>query len=181
MRHLGTQLIHTKRLVLRPFTLADARCAYAAWCADSRVTQFLRWTPHENVEKTKEIMSEWVENYKISDKYYHWAITLANTGEVIGAIGVFKPEKGDAPEIGYCIAYRHWGLGYTTEALIAVCQFMFEAVGVLELYISHAIENIGSKRCIEKAGFTYTHDDVYHKFDNTQVACKCYLLKAEDF
>lgn len=181
MRHLGTQLIHTKRLVLRRFTLADARCAYAAWCADPRVTEFLRWEPHESVEYTKRIVAGWVENYKATDKYYHWAITLANTGAIIGAISVFKAEAGDAFEVGYCIAHQHWGCGYTTEALIAVCEFMFDGVGVDELFVSHALGNIGSEKCIEKVGFTYTHNDVYTKLDNTQVACKCYLLKAEDF
>mgnify|MGYP000098543389 FL=1 len=34
---------------------------------------------------------------------------------------------------------------------------------------------------MEKAGFVYHHNDVYHKFDGTPVECRCYLLTKERY
>ncbi len=53
-------------------------------------------------------------------------------------------------------------------------EFWFNQVGAPWLFICHAVENPASGRVIEKAGFTYDHDAVYHKFDGTPVPCRSY-------
>ena len=38
MNHLGTKIIETERLILRPFTEEDAEAMFRNWASDSEVT-----------------------------------------------------------------------------------------------------------------------------------------------
>lgn len=55
LTHKGTQVIKTKRLTLRKFTLNDAQAMFDTWANDERVTRFLTWEPHGSIETTKYI------------------------------------------------------------------------------------------------------------------------------
>lgn len=63
MTHKGTQTITTPRLILRKFTVADARDMFQNWASDERVTRFLSWQPHENVEQTTALLQGWCAAY----------------------------------------------------------------------------------------------------------------------
>ena len=43
MRHCGTQLLETERLILRRFEIGDAEAMYKNWASDSEVTKYLTW------------------------------------------------------------------------------------------------------------------------------------------
>ena len=45
---------------------------------------------------------------------------------------------------------------------------------------THDEKNPASGRVMEKAGWNYDHDAVYHKADGTPVACRTYYLKKEE-
>ena len=127
--------------------------------------------------------------------YYQWGIVEKATGQVFGSIGIFtsssaEPERDPWPgfdhtngvwEVGYCIGKAWWNKGFTTEALQAVVDFWFRQVGGAFLTCCHAVQNPASGRVMEKAGFVYHHNDVYHKFDGTPVECRCYLLTKERY
>ena len=113
------------------------------------------------------------------------------TGQVFGSISLYNSLLGEPAqrnewpgfdlsegiwEPGYCIGQKWWGKGFTTEALQAVVDFWFNQVGGTFLTCCHAVQNPASGRVMEKAGFVYHHNDVYHKFDGTPVECRCYLL-----
>lgn len=92
MNHSGTIRLETKRLVLRPFVIEDAPAMYRNWANDPQVTRFLTWTPHENVEETKRILSEWIAQYQNLD-YYCWGIAFReDEGNVIGNISVVRQD-----------------------------------------------------------------------------------------
>lgn len=178
MRNKGTQTIETARLVLRRFTLSDAEAMYRNWAADPAVTRYLRFEPHENIGSSREVVGSWLPAYEKGD-YFHWAIQCKADGEVIGSLGILYTQ-GNADEgepegysPGYCIGKRWWGNGYTTEALQAAMQYVAGA-GVDEMHCSHAAENPASGRVMQKAGFVYSHDGLFHKFNGTPVPAKYY-------
>ena len=118
------------------------------------------------------------------------------TGQVLGSLSVYNALLGEPQqktkwqglelsggiwEPGYCIGQKWWGKGFTTEALQAVVDFWFRQVGGAFLTCCHAVQNPASGRVMEKAGFVYHHNDVYHKFDGTPVECRCYLLTKERY
>lgn len=88
MRHAGTRVIETERLVLRPLTPEDAPMMYANWASDPAVTRFLRWEPHTDEAATRELLSAWAELYPNPD-YYQWAMVEKATGQVFGSISIF--------------------------------------------------------------------------------------------
>ena len=85
MDHKGTIRIETQRLLLRPFSLEDAASAFRNWMGDEKVTEFLRWEPHRNIEETKDTLLRWTALYK-DPAFYQWAIELKEIHEPIGTI-----------------------------------------------------------------------------------------------
>ena len=195
MRHLGTVELETDRLLLRRLLPQDAPQMYANWASDPAVTRFLRWEPHKSPAETRELLSAWAELYPNPD-YYQWAIAEKATGQVFGSISLCNAllsepqQKARWPELdlsggiwepGYCIGQQWWDKGFTTEALQAVVDFWFGQAEGDFLTCCHAVPNPASGRVMEKAGFVYHHDDVYHKFDGTPVECRCYLLTKDRY
>lgn len=188
MRHLGTPILETERLILRPFTAADAIPMFENWASDPEVTRFLRWDPHKDWLESAQLLAAWEALYQNPD-YYQWAVCLRGSDAPFGSIRVMEGEEQDpacwhAPgldhsagvwEAGYCYGRAFWGKGYATEALCAVRDFWFKEVGGSWLACCHATENPASGRVMEKAGWVWDHDSLYTKFDGTPVACRCYV------
>lgn len=187
MKHLGTRVLVTGRLILRPMTMSDAEMMFQNWASDPEVTRWLRWEPHRSWVETAELLNEWSKHY-IEPDYYQWGICDKSTGVLFGSISMIRPEEdpawagmdGELWEPGYCIGKKWWDQGYATEALCAVRDFWFRQVGAKALACCHANENVASGAVMQKAGFVYHHDAVYHKFNGDEVPCRVYLLKNEE-
>lgn len=67
--HKGTQTIHTKRLILRKFTVDDAQTMFENWASDERVTRYLTWRSHGSPEATKQLLELWCAAYKNPNTY----------------------------------------------------------------------------------------------------------------
>ena len=51
MQDFIVQTLETERLILRPLQSSDAPCIYKHFANDAKVTQYLTWQPHANVQK----------------------------------------------------------------------------------------------------------------------------------
>lgn len=155
MKHQGTIIIETERLILRPFRKEDAEMVFNNWANDERVTKFLTWQPHQNIDVTKMVINNWIDNYQAKD-FYQWVIVLKETNEPIGSIsGVKIDERIEAVEIGYCIGYSWWHKGYTSEALKALVKFYFEEVEAKRIWAIHDVNNPNSGKVMMKCGLKY--------------------------
>ena len=140
----------TDRLTLSPWNLSFTKKMFENWASDARVTKYLSWNPHKNVEETEQVVLSWMESAR-----YNWCIRLKETGEPIGSIDmVNNSEKDFRCEIGYCLGYNFWKKGYMTEALKAVIEFLFKE-GYNKIVLKHAVENVASGRVMQKAGMTF--------------------------
>jgi len=152
MNHLGTQTLTTERLILRPFTLADAPVMFRNWASDPEVTKFLTWPTHPDVETSEKVTAEWVALYREPD-FYQWAIVPKAVGEPIGSIAAVKVDENvQSVHIGYCISRRWWQRGYTGEALGEMLRFFFEDVGVNRVDSRHDPNNPNSGRVMAHCG-----------------------------
>ncbi len=155
MKHLGTKTIETDRLILRKFCCDDIKPAYYNWCNDDRVTKYLTWQSHENIEVTKGIIESWIKDYENND-FYQWAIVLKEIGEPIGSISITKTnEKTSSAEIGYCIGYQWWNKGITSEAFSAIIKFIFEELNANSISARHDTNNQNSGYVMKKCGLKY--------------------------
>ena len=155
MEHKGTVRLETERLILRRFSIGDAPDMYRNWARDQRVTRFLTWDPHPNIEATAEILTNWSEHYR-EPFFYHWAIVPKVLGEPIGSIGATAVHNNtDSLEVGYCIGHKWWHQGYTSEAFAELIRFWFNEVKVNRIEATHAAENVNSGKVMQKCGLKY--------------------------
>jgi RimJ/RimL family protein N-acetyltransferase len=79
----------------------------------------------------------------------HWAV-LDGDGAVVGTISTFPSDEG-LPEVSYWIARKQWGRGHASRAL----ELVLDQTG-RPVLARVALDNLGSRRVLEKAGFTVT-------------------------
>lgn len=155
MEHFGTIKLETERLVLTKFNKEMAREMFNNWASSETVTKFLTWNAHKSISDTYTVIEQWEKCYKNKD-FYQWAITLKNTGTVIGSISVvdINYEKEEVIT-GYCIGEKWWGKGITAEAYKSVIEFLFNKVKVKKIIGRHDKDNPNSGKVMIKCGLKY--------------------------
>lgn len=143
--------LYTERLLLRPFEMGDAMAMFG-WACDPEVTRYLRFHVHEDISESKRVISHWIDQMK-NPPFFHWALTLRETGQVFGSMGIEVINKTDrSGEVGYCLSKHMWNKGYASEALRAVLHFAFNTAAFHRIQGCHAIDNPASGKVMEKAG-----------------------------
>ena len=156
MQHIGTQVIETERLILRPFRTGDAPAMFRNWASDPAVTEYVTWKTHESVQETEEITAAWEKRTAEDPRFYQWAIELKSLGEPIGSIAVAHlDEKTESAELGWCIGRVWWGQGVMPEAGKAVIAYLFERVGFNRVAARYDSRNGKSGRVMQKLGMQY--------------------------
>lgn len=154
MEHKGTKTIETARLILRRLELADAEMMFNNWTSDDKVTYFLRWDAHKTIDDTKKMIQQWVNDYQYDSTYY-WGMYLKD-GTMIGSIGITITSEYDLKgELGYKLGSRWWNQGYSSEAAKAVIDYMFRNTDIERIASYSSVENISSRKVMEKAGMSY--------------------------
>ena len=117
MKHLGTKKLGTDRLILRQFSVEDAKAMYNNWASDPDVTKYLMWPYHKSIEVSSAVLTDWTNQYG-KDDYYQWAIILKeNDDDPIGSIAVvYKDDTVEMVHIGYCIGKKWWNQGIMSES-----------------------------------------------------------------
>ncbi|KXT87760.1 GNAT family N-acetyltransferase [Streptococcus oralis] len=156
MKAIGTQMLETKRLVLRRFVESDVAAMFKNWASTAENLTYVTWDPHPDVEVTRNSIRNWVASYT-NPNYYKWAICLKeNPEQVIGDISIVEMDEIDSScEIGYVLGKSYWGRGIMTEALKAVLDFCLTQAGFQRVRARYASLNPASGRVMEKAGMSY--------------------------
>jgi len=182
LKHLGTVVLETPRLLLRRFELYDAEAMFRNWTNDPDVTKYLTWQPHGDVSVTRSIREKWVSSYE-NNSYYHWAIVLKTINEPIGSIAAVE-QRDDIRmvHIGYCIGKPWWHQGYMTEALTELIRFFFEDVGMNRIESRHDVANPNSGKVMLKCGLRYEGTARQGDINNQGIHNTAYYaILAEDY
>lgn len=143
-----TQPIRTERLVLRTPALADAP-DIARLANNEKLHAVLARVPYPYNEADA---IHFITNVASASNERIHAITLAETGALIGIIGLSFPESGP-PELGYWLGEPFWGRGFATEAVRAVVTATAGSVITARVIAA----NRASCAVLEKTGFTLVH------------------------
>lgn len=155
MKLLGTLVLETERLILRPFKVSDAADLFHNWASDNNVTRYLTWPTHSSMDVTKMVIKSWIDQYE-DLRFYQWCIEYKENHQAIGSISVVElNENIDGAEIGYCIGVNYWNQGITAEACKAVIEFLFEQVECNRISAKHDINNPNSGKVMKKCGMKY--------------------------
>ena len=148
----GLITLRTERLILRPFTEADAP-AFHALVSDPQVLRYTGENPVASVEEVLEVLrTRPLRDYAVHG-FGRMACVLQETNELIGFCGLKRLEMfNNEVDMGYRFVPCYWGLGIASESAAALY-----AHGKTELNLSRIVglvipENTGSVRVLEKLG-----------------------------
>lgn len=139
------------RLLLRPFSSEDAP-KVAEYCSAWELADTTANIPHPYDQSMAE---EWIGTHQSAfDKGegITFAITLAETGALVGAIGLSIHEANRLAEVGYWVGKPHWSKGYATKATELIIAYAFEELDLNRVQARHMMRNPASGRVMEKAG-----------------------------
>lgn len=156
--------IETDRLVIRNIEIDDYEAVFG-WCGDPEVNTYMIYNLYHKAEDLK----PWIGSMDIDDaNMCETVFILKDTGEIIGGGGIHYEEEDDAWEVGYNLRRDCWGHGYVPEAMQGIVDFIRSIRDVRAIKGTFCVDNIASKRVLEKLGMIYHADCEYWKADGSQ-------------
>jgi len=78
-------------------------------------------------------------------------------GEAAGSIGLIPGTDIErySAEVGYWLGEAHWGKGIASAALASFSTWTFETLPFIRLFALPFATNLGSRRVLEKAGYSH--------------------------
>ncbi len=160
---LATTNLRTPRLVLRSWRESDL-APFAELNADPRVMQHF---PSVLTRAESDAMVTRLNDAITKRGFGFWAVEVQASEELIGFVGLSVPSF-EAPfmpcvEIGWRIAFTHWGKGFASEGARASLDAAFGELGLAEVVSFTTITNERSKRVMERLGMRHdARDDFDH-------------------
>jgi ribosomal-protein-alanine N-acetyltransferase len=143
--------LNTDRLCLRPIREDDAEIIFKKWAQDAAISKYMTWIPHTHIQTTIAFVKFCLEGWSFS--HYTWLIEEINTGDVVGCFDA--THDGHRLNIGYVIVKNQWGSGYMSEVVQSFIAEVFKNDEIFRVSAVCDIENMASKRVMEKAGMSY--------------------------
>jgi [ribosomal protein S5]-alanine N-acetyltransferase len=147
-------VIKTKRLILKEIKVSDISQEYIDWLNNPDINKYLeiRFFP-----QTLETVKQYIES-KLSDTVNtkHFGIFDNNGKRLVGSVTIphidWNHLSGD---ISFVIGYPDTqGRGYGTEAVHAVCYYMFMNCGLKKLWGGYYDGHTASEKIFFKNGFS---------------------------
>lgn len=163
--------LHTERLLLRPFVLADAKDVQCL-AGDKAIADTTANIPHPYLDGMAE---QWISTHQErfeAGELVNFAIVQRETDVLIGAISLMNlsapHERG---ELGYWIGPPYWNKGYCTEAAQAVLAYGFSVLELNRIHGRFLKRNPASGRVMEKIGMIQegclrAHDKKWGQFED---------------
>jgi RimJ/RimL family protein N-acetyltransferase len=148
----GMSEIRTDRLLLREWRDSDLE-PFAAMNADRRVMEFL---PAPLERSASDALALRIRGDFSRHPFGLWAVEAPGIAPFIGYIGLTVPNFTafftPCVEIGWRLAFNHWGRGYATEGARAAIDFGFRQAKLGEIVSFTVPSNVRSVRVMEKSG-----------------------------
>ena len=149
----------TPRLRLRLWQVSDAE-PFAAMNADPRVREHY---PSVLTREESDASVARIRAHFEKHGFGAWAVELRERPGFIGFAGLTRPAFsapcGPCVEIGWRFAFDHWGQGYATEAARVALRAGFLEVGLDEVVSFTTVNNLRSRRVMEKLGLSHDPAD----------------------
>lgn len=142
----------TERLRLRQWLPAD-REPFAALNSDSRVMELF---PSLLTCAESDAMADRCHSLIKERGWGFWAAECKATREFIGFVGLHTPSAelpfSPCVEVGWRLAFQHWGKGFATEAASEALRVGFQLLYLREIVSFTALGNRRSRAVMERLG-----------------------------
>jgi RimJ/RimL family protein N-acetyltransferase len=178
MRDASFTAIETTRLRLRRFAPADI-AAFHAYRSNDDVARFQSWQ-HFAIEQAERFVEEMARHHPgVPGESFQFAVAHRENDELVGDC-MLALDAGAPPsaEIGYTVAPKHQGRGYSIEAGHAVLDYAFDHHGVAAIRAVTDTRNAASIAIAERLGMhligtaraTFKHEPCEeHTYEITRV------------
>ncbi|WP_341251764.1 GNAT family N-acetyltransferase [Euzebya pacifica] len=137
---------------LEPFTRIQYDPRVAEWYGG------LPDPPHEwstQLEQTWRVMAMFAGHWVLRG-FGQWAVEDAETGDLLGRVGLWQPEGWPGIEVGWLVHPDRWGRGYATEAARTAVEWGFTSLGLDRIISVTVPHNTRSQQVMRKVGLTDT-------------------------
>ena len=172
--------LQTKRLILRRIMPSDKPKIFQGLSHPDVIRYY--GVSYQTYEDTQ-VQMDWYDYLLVSETGIWWAICDRNAPETLmGACGFDHRERSHRrTETGYWLLPDYWGMGVMSECFPAIIRYAFSELGLHRIMAVVETENAGSRRLLEKFGFSYegTHRECEIK-SNVLISLDYYALLSTD-
>jgi len=146
--------IQLERLLLRPFSLDDAKVVQEL-AGDKYVAEMTLNIPYPYEDGMAE---EWIKTHIDNfneDRTLTLAIVHQEEKYLIGTISIGLNKKFAHGELAYWIGRKYKNKGYCTEAANGIVKYAFEEMKLNRIYARHLGKNPASGKVMKKIGMKY--------------------------
>jgi RimJ/RimL family protein N-acetyltransferase len=156
-------ILRTRRLVLRQWQDADLD-PFSAMQADPRVMEFYP-SYYDRIETAATIAR--FQQHFIQHGFGRWVVEVPGVAAFVGCVGLavvtFDAHFTPSVEVGWRLAFEHWGKGFATEAAQASIDFAFEQLNLNEIVSFTTPVNQRSRNVMERLGMKHAvNEDFDH-------------------
>ncbi|MFJ5924325.1 GNAT family N-acetyltransferase [Kitasatospora sp. NPDC092948] len=175
--------ISTERLILRPFTVADADDRYAYQALPEVVRYLYRPALTREGCETSIVTRGAHTGWSADGDGLMWAVCRADRPGVLGEVVVtLTNARSRQAEIGWVFNPQYAGQGYATEAARGLVATAFESLGVHRLFARLDALNTASVRVCERLGMRREAVLVENELDGDRWGTECvYALLAREW
>jgi len=146
--------LFSDRLCLRRWRDED-REAFAAMNSDARVMKFFR---SRLSRAESDAMVDGIQKHFSEHGFGLWAIEVPGVAPFVGFAGLAVPRFiahfTPCVEVGWRLAFEHWGRGYATEAAHLALGYGFEAAALQQVVSYTSTTNRRSRAVMERLGMS---------------------------
>ena len=146
--------IETERLILRAFSISDAKDVQRL-AGDKAIVEMTLNIPYPYEDGMAE---KWIKTHQEQfnqGELISLAIVHKEDDYLIGNIGIIIDQKNENGELGYWVGKDYWNKGYCTEAAKALVEYSFRKMGLNRIYATHFKKNPASGEVMKKIGMSY--------------------------
>lgn len=148
---INQPVLHTSRLLLRPFALSDGLVVQRLAGA-KEVAAGTAAIPHPYPDGAAESWIRTHQRDREKGASVTYAVCLRETNELIGAVSMMIKQEHHHAELGYWLGVPYWGKGYCSEAGRAVLDYGFQEIGLERVFAHYLVSNPASGRVLQKLG-----------------------------
>jgi RimJ/RimL family protein N-acetyltransferase len=147
------------RVRLRPWRDED-REAFAAMNADARVMAYFRSCLSR---AESDAMVDHVQEHFDKHGFGLWALEVPGIAPFVGFTGLsipgFSAHFTPCVEVGWRLAFEHWGQGYATDAARLALGYAFGTLALSEVVSFTSVRNHRSRSVMERLGMRHNQAD----------------------
>jgi RimJ/RimL family protein N-acetyltransferase len=145
-------ILETKRLILRPIALDD-KYEIFEYRSDEESNKYQGWIP-KTIADVESFIGKISTKINEAETWFQFVIIEKETHKIIGDLGVhFFDSENKQVEIGCTLNKDFQNIGYATESVKRVIDYLFNELNKHRIIASIDPDNKSSIRLVERIGF----------------------------